>query len=141
MLAVRAREAVSSIAEGLAPMIVSICRAMGLHMTLLKTAVTLGFLGMLLSASGQQPLQTLLVGVDHRNVTNLDGDWHYLVDQSPGRALYTSSGQINARSYALNQHPNIVGRHNQEYDFSTAPTIKIPGDWNTHGPHLFTYEV
>ncbi len=97
-------------------------------------------LGLMIPASGQQQLQTLLVGVDHRTVTSLDGDWHYLVDQSPARALYTSSGQINDKSYGLNEHPNIVGKHNQEYDFSTAPTIKVPGDWNTQLPQLFNYE-
>ena len=92
------------------------------------------------SAAAQTTLQTLLVGVDHRPVTSLDGDWHYLVDQAPGRALYTSNAQINDRSYALNEHPNIVGRHNQEYDFRTAPTLRVPGDWNTQVPQLFNYE-
>jgi beta-glucuronidase len=91
-------------------------------------------------AAGQQPFQTLLVGVDHRNVTSLDGDWHYLVDQSPARALYTATGAINDRSYAMNTHPNIVGKHNEEYDFSTAPTLHVPGDWNTQVPQLFNYE-
>ena len=91
-------------------------------------------------AVSQQPLQTLLVGVDRRPVTSLNGDWHYLVDQSPARALYTSDGQINDKSYALNEHPNLVGRHNQEYDFATAPTIRVPGDWNTQVPQLFNYE-
>jgi beta-glucuronidase len=88
----------------------------------------------------QQPLQTLLVGIDHRTVTSLNGRWHYLVDQSPGRALYTSTGEINDKSYGLNEHPNIIGKHNQEYDFSTAPTLKVPGDWNTQVPELFNYE-
>ncbi len=87
-----------------------------------------------------QPLQTLLVGVDHRQVVSLDGDWHYLVDQSPYRALYTPTGAINDRSYAMNTHPNIVGPHNEEYDFATAPTLKVPGDWNTQTPELFNYE-
>jgi beta-glucuronidase len=118
----------------------SFCGATNLHRTLLKAAFALGCLGLLMPAFGQRPLQTLLVGVDHRNVTSLNGDWHYLVDQSPGRALYTSSGQINDRSYALNEHPNIVGKHNQEYDFSAAPTLKVPGDWNTQVPQLFNYE-
>jgi beta-glucuronidase len=97
-------------------------------------------LGLMLPALGQQPLQTLLVGIDHRTVTSLNGDWHYLVDQAPGRALYTGNGGINDRSYALNEHPNIVGNHNEEYDFATAPTIKVPGDWNTQIPQLFNYE-
>ena len=97
-------------------------------------ATLLLFLGMVLPALGQQPLQTLLVGIDHRTVTSLNGDWHYLVDQAPGRALYTGSGEINDRSYALNEHPNIVGKHNEEYDFATAPSIKVPGDWNSQVP-------
>ena len=106
-----------------------------------NVAVAFACLGLMLSASGQQPFQTLLVGIDHRTVTNLDGDWHYLVDQSPSRALYTGTGAINDGSYALNTHPNIdSGPHNEEYDFSTAPTLKVPGDWNTQVAQLFNYE-
>ena len=104
------------------------------------TATLLLCLGLILPGLGQQPLQTLLVGIDHRTVTSLNGDWHYLVDQAPGRALYAGNGEINDRSYALNEHPNIVGNHNEEYDFATAPTIKVPGDWNTQIPQLFNYE-
>jgi beta-glucuronidase len=95
---------------------------------------------LMLPAIAQQPLQTLLVGIDRRTVSSLNGDWHYLVDQSPGRALYASNGEINDKSYAMNEHPNMVGKHNQEYDFSTAPTIKVPGDWNTQVPEVFNYE-
>jgi beta-glucuronidase len=92
-------------------------------------------------ALAQPNFQTLLVGIDHRTVTSLDGDWHYLVDQSPAPGLYTGNGQINDRSYAQNTHPNISsGPHNNEYDFSTAPTLHVPGDWNTQDPRLFNYE-
>jgi beta-glucuronidase len=91
-------------------------------------------------AFAQQPFQTLLVGVDHRTTTSLNGDWHYLVDQSPGRALYNAKGEINDKSYAMNIRANIIGPHNEEYDFSTAPTLKVPGDWNTQVPQLFNYE-
>jgi len=105
-----------------------------------NVATLLLCLGMVLPALGQQPLQTLLVGIDHRTVTSLNGDWQYLVDQAPGRALYTGNGEIDDRSYALSEHTNIVGNHNQENDFATAPTIKVPGDWNTQVPQLFNYE-
>ena len=91
-------------------------------------------------ALAQQQFKTLLVGVDHRTVISLDGPWHYLVDQSPGRALYNDRGEINDNSYGLNTHPNIVGKHNLEYDFATAPTLNVPGDWNTQVPQLFDYE-
>lgn len=108
---------------------------------LYRMAITIGCLAAATSALGQRPLQTLLVGVDHREVTSLNGEWHYLVDQSPGRALYTSAGEINDNSYALNTHPNLIGgKHNEEYDFATAPTLKVPGDWNTQIPQLFNYE-
>ena len=87
-----------------------------------------------------QTLQTLLVGIDHRTVTSLDGDWHYLVDMPPFGQLYSGNGQINDHGYAMNSHPNLVGKHNAEYDFATAPTIKVPGDWNTQLPQLFNFE-
>jgi beta-glucuronidase len=92
-------------------------------------------------AVAQQPLKTLLVGVDHRSVISLDGDWHYLVDPPPAKALYTADGGVRDNGYALNTHPNIdSGPHNEEYDFATAPTLKVPGDWNTQEPTLFRYE-
>ena len=48
----------------------------------------------------QQPLQTLLVGVDRRAVTSLNGDWHYLVDQPPARELYDGDGKVKDSGYA-----------------------------------------
>src|ERR1039458_4197312 len=121
-------------------MILASVRATGLCAIVLRTVFMFECLASMIPASGQQPLQTLLVGVDRRPVTSLDGDWHYLVDQSPGRALYTASGEINDKSYAMNTHPNIVGKHNEGHDFSTAPTLKVPGDWNTQVAQLFNYE-
>src|SRR4051812_45531716 len=78
----------------------------------------------------QVPLRTLLLGVDHRKTVSLNGPWHYLIDQPPGRELYDDKGNIRDNGYALNTHPNISsGPHNAEYDFATAPTLKVPGDW------------
>jgi hypothetical protein len=59
----------------------------------LKRAVLLGCGLLMLPAFGQQPLQTLLVGVDRRTVTSLDGDWHYLVDAPPAGALYRATAR------------------------------------------------
>ena len=92
------------------------------------------------SVSAQRPLNTLLVDVDHRPATSLDGNWHYLVDPT-GRSLYTPDDAVRDNGYALNEHPVLVGeRKGQEYDFATAPTLKVPGDWNTQDPTLFRYE-
>ena len=93
------------------------------------------------AAFAQQPLQTLLVGVDRRNTTSLNGDWHYLVEQPPSRELYDGTGKVRDGGYGLNTHPNIsTGPHNSEYDFATAPTMHVPGDWNTQDPTLFHFE-
>ena len=86
-------------------------------------------------------LRTLLVGVDRRSATSLDGPWHYLVDPPPARELYDRDGKIRDSGYAQNTHPNISsGPHNAEYDFATAPTLNVPGDWNTQDPTLFRFE-
>lgn len=98
-------------------------------------------LGCIGTGATQQPLRTLLVGVDHRQVQSLNGDWHYLVDQPPGRELYDAQGNIRDNGYAQDSHPNISsGPHNSEYDFATAPTLRVPGDWNTQEPTLLRYE-
>jgi beta-glucuronidase len=103
--------------------------------------ISLASFAFTLGIVAQQPLNTLLVGVDHRIVTSLDGDWHYLVDQPPNGSLYSSDGRVRDNGYAQNSHPNIdSGPHNGEYDFATAPTLKVPGDWNTQDPTLFRFE-
>ena len=92
------------------------------------------------SAFAQQPLNTLLVDIDHRPATSLNGDWHYLVDMT-GRSLYNADGTVRDDGYGLNGHPALTGADRvQEYDFATAPTLKVPGDWNTQDPTLFRYE-
>lgn len=110
--------------------------------TPIRTPLFLTLLALILagSALAQSNFQTLIVGVDHRMTSSLNGDWHYLVDQSPGRALYSPTGEINDKSYGMNVRPNIIGPHNEEYDFATAPTLKVPGDWNSQVPQLFNYE-
>jgi beta-glucuronidase len=93
------------------------------------------------SGFAASPPHTLLVGADRRPAISLNGDWHYLVEQPPSRELYDGKGNIRDAGYAQNTHPNISsGPHNGEYDFSTAPTMHIPGDWNTQEPTLFRFE-
>ncbi len=90
--------------------------------------------------TAQQPLNTLLVDVDHRPAISLDGRWHYLVDMT-GTNLYTAQGKIRDNTYALNQQLDVSGPIKPaEYNFTTAPTLNVPGDWNTQDPTLFRYE-
>lgn len=92
-------------------------------------------------AWAQATSTTLLVDVDHRASMSLNGNWHYLVDAG-GVSLYGLDGIVRDRTYAQDRHPVMVGVRgdSQEYDFATAPTLKVPGDWNTQEPTLFRYE-
>ena len=51
-----------------------------------------------------------MVGVDHRSVTSLNGDWHYLVDQPPARYLYNPNGTVKDNGYALEHPPQHLHR-------------------------------
>jgi beta-glucuronidase len=91
------------------------------------------------SALGQQtaPAPIVITGADLRPAQSLNGDWHALPDQY-GSGLYD-----------FHQHPRKDGWFEnrkagngepQDYNFATAPTLKVPGDWNTQRPELHWYE-
>jgi beta-glucuronidase len=58
---------------------------------IIRLIVAILFFAVAVSAQAQANFQTLLVGVDHRTTTSLNGDWHYLVDQSPAQALHPAT--------------------------------------------------
>jgi beta-glucuronidase len=81
---------------------------------------------------------TLLVDSDHRPATSLDGDWHYIVD--PYRNGWGGDpDKPSLNGYAADKRFQLGGPL-LEYDFSKAPTLKVPGDWNTQDPKLYYYE-
>ncbi len=81
---------------------------------------------------------TVLVDIDHRTTTSLDGEWHYLVDPY-STGLYTFHQELRKDGFFLNAPPNPHGDPH-DYNFATAPTLKVPGDWNTQRPELLYYE-
>jgi len=84
----------------------------------------------------QRPV--LLVDVDHRPLTSLDGNWHYILD--PMRNGWKSNtDRPSPDGFAKNAHPAATGPLIQ-YDFATSPTLRVPGDWNTQNANLFAYE-
>lgn len=78
-----------------------------------------------LPALTQQPLETLLVGIDHRTVTSLDGDWHYLVNQPPAKSLYTVDGKVrdNGMPYAKPATPQPSAHFHLAPRMVTVPPI------------------
>jgi len=84
---------------------------------------------------------TLLVDIDHRPATSLDGPWHYIVDPYHGGwGSNTSNSDVpSPRGYARNLH-YVPGGPLLEYDFAKSPVIQVPGDWNSQSEKLFYYE-
>ena len=83
----------------------------------------------------------LITNIQGRTRTCLDGQWNALVDiYETGYYSYrrtpipTSSSWFMDRSYFANPD-NLI-----EYDFDAAPTLEVPGDWNTQRPDLYMYE-
>ena len=99
--------------------------------------IVLFFCALLVSA--QQP--SLLVDIDHRPATSLNGPWHYIVDPYHGGwGSNTSNSDVpSPRGYAKNRH-YVAGGPLLEYDFAQSPVIQIPGDWNSQKESLFYYE-
>ena len=80
-----------------------------------------------------------------RKGQSLNGRWHYIVDvYETGYYNYRMEphdGTENPGSsaYFLNKKPkNKTDR--VEYDFDAAPTMVVPGDWNSQNEKLFYYE-
>jgi beta-glucuronidase len=103
----------------------------------LTTAFLLVFLASLAPLKAQQST-TLLVDIDHRPQTSLNGPWHYIVDPYRG-GWGDHPDKPNLNGFAKNAHA-VPGGALQEYDFAQSPTLQVPGDWNSQKPELFFYE-
>ena len=73
-----------------------------------------------------------------RQVTSLNGEWNYFVDQQE-QGYYDYRMNPTNWGYFINAKPqkpsDLV-----EYDFDACPTMHVPGDWNTQDEQLFVYE-
>jgi len=77
----------------------------------------------------------LLGWIDGRNIESLNGEWRYIVDPLrnglPGESFFSDfpTNKLPQSEYEL-----------VEYDFANAPTINVPGDWNSQKENLFFYQ-
>ncbi len=73
-----------------------------------------------------------------RQTFSLNGQWNYIIDvQEEGYYDYRMNPtQWGFFRNAKPQKPEDL----IEYDFDKAPTMQIPGDWNTQDARLFFYE-
>ena len=85
-----------------------------------------------------------LQNVYARQTMTLNGKWHYIVDPYENGYYDYRHEPLDAapnptRGYFLDHKPadrsELV-----EYDFDAAPTIMVPGDWNSQDERLYYYE-
>ncbi len=89
--------------------------------------------------------QDLLINTSNRNVTTLNGTWHYIVDPyetgyynyryEPYDQLEKKNNSAFYNNYHTDNKMALV-----EYDFDKSPTLTVPGDWNSQQEKLFYYE-
>ncbi|MGB5942939.1 MAG: glycoside hydrolase family 2 TIM barrel-domain containing protein [Leeuwenhoekiella sp.] len=80
-----------------------------------------------------------------REGMTLNGRWNYIVDVYESgyynyrREPHDQSENPGAGAYFLNSKPKDK-TDRVEYDFDAAPTLLVPGDWNSQKENLFYYE-
>ncbi len=92
--------------------------------------------------------QTHIPSFNIRESQSLNGNWHYIID--PYETGYRNHrnwvpfdekdyGKASAKPYYTNKKTMNPGDR-VEYNFDTAPTLQVPGDWNSQKDQLLYYE-
>jgi beta-glucuronidase len=81
----------------------------------------------------------ILTGADRRPALSLDGDWATIVDPYFS-GLFSFHHEEKKNGFFVNRKALPGDPFPTEYDFSKAPKLKVPGDWNTQRESLFFYE-
>jgi beta-glucuronidase len=89
------------------------------------------------AAPSQSPI--VLTGADRRPAISLDGDWASIVDPYFS-GYFNFHHEVRKDGFFLNRKAQPGDQFVTEYDFSKAPKLKVPADWNTQRESLFFYE-
>ena len=76
-----------------------------------------------------------------RESQSLGGAWNYIVDpMDTGIYKYHMTLQKPHKRFFADRHFYEDKTKLVEYDFDKAPTLQVPGDWNTQSERLYYYE-
>ena len=109
-----------------------------IFVTVMKNKVIFAIFALACAIGAEAKIGTQISNVMARQTTSLNGQWNYIVDvQEEG--YYDYRMNLNRWGFFLNAKPqqpeDLI-----EYDFDKAPTMQVPGDWNTQDERLFFYE-
>ncbi|MGD0733811.1 MAG: glycoside hydrolase family 2 TIM barrel-domain containing protein [Terracidiphilus sp.] len=92
-----------------------------------------------LAQSSMVPASIVLTGADRRPATSLNGEWAAIVDPYFS-GLFSFHHEEKKNGWFLNQKLKPGDPFPIEYDYATAPKLKVPADWNTQRESLMFYE-
>ena len=81
----------------------------------------------------------VITGADRRPSISLNGEWASIVDPYFS-GLFSFHHEEKPNGWFLNRKPQPGDPFPTEYDYSKAPKLKVPGDWNTQRESLLFYE-
>ena len=81
----------------------------------------------------------VLTAADRRPALSLNGEWSSIVDPYFS-GLFSFHHQEKTNGWFLNRKAQPDDPFPTEYDYSKAPKLKVPGDWNTQRESLLYYE-
>ena len=88
------------------------------------------FVLVITSISNATAQVNFIQNIKARNIYNLDGRWHYIVD--PYKTGEGSKFYLNKKQQSKS---DLI-----EYNFDAASTLAVPGDWNSQNEKLLYYE-
>ncbi|BAX78438.1 glycoside hydrolase family 2 protein [Labilibaculum antarcticum] len=109
---------------------------------MIKQILSFSFLLFSIVANANEPL---IHNNFSREGISLNGKWHYIVDvyetgyYNYRRKPHDDSENPGAGAFYLNKKPKDK-MELVEYNFDLAPTLLVPGDWNSQKEKLFYYE-
>jgi beta-glucuronidase len=109
------------------------------------TGVTVLFAATKLPCTAQAPNSAaigapiIITGADRRPSLSLNGEWASIVDPYFS-GLFSFHHEEKADGWFLNRKAQPGDPFPTEYDYSKAPKLKVPGDWNTQRESLMFYE-
>jgi len=80
----------------------------------------------------------LIINIENRNKTSLNGKWNIIIDPFEN-GYYDYRYKPHENGYFKNIKPKKKSDR-VEYDFDISPTLQVPGDWNTQNDKLLFYE-
>ena len=113
---------------------------MKIRITILLLIATLSLPSIAQPPNSQEPVATaIFTSPDRRPSLSLDGDWASIIDPYFS-GLFSFHHQEKPNGWFLNRKPQPGDPFPTEYDYSKAPKLKVPGDWNTQRESLLFYE-